>query len=542
MTDYETLRRQFTWRIPERFNLGVACSDAHPADRPALIAVDRRGRPTTYTFGHLSGLSNRLANVLAGLGVVQGDRVGVVVPQSLAAGVAHLAIWKLGGVSLPLASLFGPDALAYRLADSGAKAVIVSPENVDKVAEAAPDLPRLVTGDHLEGMMDSASDRFEPVESSSQDPAYLIYTSGTTGPPKGALHAHRSLFGHLPGFECYYEFADVAPEGRTDLATLPSSRPGDRHDLIWTPADWAWIGGLMDVLVPSWYFGITVLTADHDFDPEWAADLMADHQVTLTFLPPTALKMMRAAGVARASDLRLRAVFTGGEPLGEEMLAWGREGLGAPINEGYGQTEANLVVGNCSSVWPVRPGSMGRPLPGHDVQVQDEEGRRLIGEVGEICVAAPDPVIMLGYWNRPDATAEKFRDGWLLTGDLGMEDPDGYLWFVSRKDDVISSMGYRIGPGEIEDCLMGHPAVALCAVVGVPDDLRGQVPAAFVVLRPGMEPSDRLAAELQDHVRVRLAAHEVPRHVRFVDDLPRTTTGKIMRRALRAAWEEGVSS
>ena len=514
--------------------MGVACADAHDPSRVALISVDSTGRSRRVSFGELARASNRLANLLQGMGVGRGDRVGVVVPQSLETGIVHLAIWKLGAVSLPLAALFGPDALGYRLSDSAAKLVVVSPENVEKVHEAAPDLPLLVADETLEGKLAAASEGFVAADTSSEEPAYLIYTSGTTGPPKGALHAHRSLFGHLPGFECYYEFADAAPEGRADLAALPHRGPGgDRHDIIWTPADWAWIGGLMDVLVPAWYFGMTVVTADHDFDPEWAADLMASHRVTLSFLPPTALKMMRAAGVSRAEDLALRAVFTGGEALGEEMLAWGIEHLGARINEGYGQTECNLVVGNCSSVWPVRPGSMGRPIPGHDVQVQDEDGNRLIGEVGEICVRAPDPVMMLEYWNRPDATEEKYRNGWLVTGDLGVEDDEGYLWFKSRKDDVIMSMGYRIGPGEIEESLMGHPAVALCAVVGIPDEVRGEVPAAFVVLRSGVEPSSELAEQLQQHVRTRLAAHEVPRRVEFVDDLPRTTTGKIMRRALR---------
>jgi len=259
---------------------------------------------------------------------------------------------------------------------------------------------------------------------------------------------------------------------------------------------------------------------------------MAEHRVTLAFLPPTALKMMRASGVSRP-DLSLRAIFTGGEPLGAEMLEWSENTLGCHINEGYGQTEANLVIGNCASVWPVRPGSMGRALPGHEVQVQDEEGNRLINREGEICVRSPDPVMMLGYWNQPDATAQKYRGDWLLTGDLGIEDADGYLWFRSRKDDLITSRGYRIGPGEIEESLMTHPAVAMCAVVGVPDEIRGHVPAAFVVPRPGFEPSEQLASDLQNHVRTRLAAHETPSQVTFLDELPRTTTGKIMRRALR---------
>ncbi len=510
---YESLRESFEWRIPERFNIGVAASDHQPPDAIALISEDGGGQVTRTTYAALSQRSNALAAGLRGMGIDTGDRVGVVAPQSLETGLAHLAVWKLGAVSLPLASLFGPDALAYRLADSGAKAAIVSPANVDKVREAAPDLALVVIGEQFDALASTAMG-FSARATDAGDPAYLIYTSGTTGPPKGALHAHRSLFGHLPGFESYYEFAP---------------RPGD---VIWTPADWAWIGGLMDVLVPAWCFGMTVLTADVDFDPHGAADLMARHGVTLAFLPPTALKMMRAAGVSR-DDLSLRAVFTGGEALGEELLSWSEANLGAPINEGYGQTEANLVVGNCGSVWPVRPGSMGRALPGHEVEVQDDYGARLIGEVGEICVRAPDPVMMLADWNRPEATAAKYRQNWLLTGDLGLEDEDGYLWFKSRKDDVIMSMGYRIGPGEIEECLMGHPAVALCAVVGVEDELKGQVPAAFVVLRPGTVGDDDLAEDLREHVRTRLAAHEVPRRVSFVDDLPRTTTGKLMRRALR---------
>ncbi len=510
---YRSLTEGYAYEIPERFNLGAACADSHPSDRTAVISVDAAGtaRPTSY--GELSDRTSRLAGALAQLGVARGDRVAVVAPQSLDVGVAHLAIWKLGAVSLPLASLFGPDALRYRLSDSGAKLAIVSPGNVAKVTEAVPGLPILETGAPLEKAM-SSQPLDTVADTAAEEPVFLIYTSGTTGPPKGALHAHRTIFGHLPAFELYYDFAP---------------QPGD---IIWTPADWAWIGALMDVVIPAWYFGMTVLTADADFDPHGAVRLMVDQGVTLAFLPPTALKMMRAAGVD-GSGSSLRAIFTGGEALGEKLLAWAEEHLGCPVNEGYGQTEANIVVGNSSRVWPVRPGSMGRAIPGHEVQVHDDDGRRLIDEVGEIVVRSPDPVMMLEYWNRPDATAAKYRNGWLLTGDLGREDADGYLWFESRKDDVISSMGYRIGPGEIEESLMGHPAVAMCAVIGVPDDLRGQVPAAFVVLNDGFVPDDDLAAALQQHVRSRLAAHEVPRRVAFLDDLPRTTTGKIMRRALR---------
>jgi acetyl-CoA synthetase len=509
---YDSLRAGFRYDIPERFNLGVACSDVQDPATTALVAVAVDGSVRRVTFGELSSLTSGLAAGLAERGVRPGDRVAVVVPRSRETGLAHLAVWKLGAISLPLAALFGPDALAFRLADSGASAAVVTPDNRSKVAAAAPGLPIVETGSEFDSLC--AWPPTAAADTAAEDAVFLIYTSGTTGPPKGALHAHRTLFGHLPAFELYYEFAPQP------------------DDVIWTPADWAWIGGLMDVLVPAWYHGMTVLTSAADFTPQGAVDLMTEHRVTLAFLPPTALKMMRAADVS-GPKLALRAIFTGGEPLGEELLGWVQTRLGCAVNEGYGQTEANIVVGNCASVWPVRPGSMGRAIPGHDVQVQDEDGRRLIDEVGEIVVRAPDPVMMLGYWNRPAATAEKYRDEWLLTGDLGREDRDGYLWFESRKDDVITSMGYRIGPGEIEESLLGHPAVAMCAVIGVPDEIRGQVPAAFVVLRPGFSESDDLAAALQHHVRTRLAAHEVPRRVDFVDDLPRTSTGKIMRRALR---------
>ena len=511
---YETLRDRFRWNIPERFNLGVACADQQEPEATALVAVDGSGAVARHTFGDLAGRSACLAEGLARQGIGPGDRVAIVAPQSLEVGLAHLALWKLGAISLPLASLFGPDAISYRLSDSGAKAAIVHPDNRSKLREAAPHLPIIEIGPDFDALC-SGPALEDPLDTRAEDPAYLIYTSGTTGQPKGALHAHRSLFGHLTGFKCYYEF------------------PPEPNDIMWTPADWAWLGGLMDALIPAWYYGIPVVTSDKErFDPCAAFDLMAEHRVTLAFLPPTALKMMRASGATR-SDLSLRAIFTGGELLGAEMLEWSEQTLGCHINEGYGQTEANLVIGNCASVWPVRPGSMGRALPGHEVEIQDEQGNRLIDREGEICVRSPDPVMMLGYWNRPDATAEKYREGWLLTGDLGIEDSDGYLWFRSRKDDVITSRGYRIGPGEIEESLMTHPAVAMCAVVGVPDEIRGHVPAAFVVLRPGFEPSEQLASELQSHVRTRLAAHETPSQVTFLDELPRTTTGKIMRRALR---------
>ncbi len=521
---YEAIRAAFRWTVPSRFNIGVVCCDDQPPRSPALISVGVDGSRRVHTFGDIRAMSNRLANALREMGVTRGDRVGIVVPQSLETAVIHMAVYKLGAVALPLAALFGPDALRYRIGDAEARVVFTTAQELEKVVEAVEDrsTPIVVVGGAtghpgFEELVRQGSDVLGPVDTDAEDPAFLIYTSGTTGPPKGALHAHRALIGHLPAFELYYEF---------------SPQPGDIH---WTPADWAWIGGLMDSLIPAWYYGLCVVTTDADFDPERTIRLIDDQAITCAFLPPTALKMMRSAGVV-GHRTTLRAVFTGGESLGEEMLEWGTTALGAAINEGYGQTEANLTVGNCSSVWGVRPGSMGRAIPGHDVRVLDDRGEPTIGVVGEIAVRRPDPVFMLEYWRNPDASAAKYDRDWLLTGDLGREDDDGYLWFVARADDVINSRGYRIGPGEIEDSLLGHPSVATAAVVGAPDATRGQVPVAFVVLADGVEPSDELAESLRSLVRTRLGAHEVPREVRFIDEMPRTTTGKMLRRHLRDEW------
>jgi acetyl-CoA synthetase len=363
-----------------------------------------------------------------------------------------------------------------------------------------------------------ASEAFTPVATAAEDPALLIYTSGTTGPPKGALHAHRVLLGHLPAIECYHEY-------------FP--KPEDR---FWTPADWAWIGGLYDVLFPSWHYGVAVVAHRlRKFDAAHALDLMARHRVRNAFLVPTMLKMLRQiAEPRRHYDVRLRTIFTGGEPVGEEVIRWCRAALGVTPNEGYGQTEVNLVLGNCAGLMPVKPGSMGRPIPGHVVEVVDTAGQPVpVGEIGEVAVRRPDPVMFLGYWQNPRATEEKFIGDWALTGDLARKDDDGYFWFVGRKDDVISSGGYRIGPGEIEDCLAGHAAVAVATVVGSPDPVRGEIVKAFVQLREGVRPTPELARELAEYVRTRLSAHEYPREIEFINELPMTTTGKVRRRDLR---------
>lgn len=501
---YADLRTRFRWQVPPDANLGVAVADRHPADAPAVLVSDGRAITRTLTFGELRDRSARLANALRALGVGQGDRVALLLTQRPETPVAHVALAKLGAVAVPLSTLFGPDALEVRLRDADVRVVLGEGEALERVAALGVDARLIDVDRELGGLLDRASPSFTAVSTTPDTPALLVYTSGTTGPPKGALHGHRVLWGHLPGFELSHDF-------------FP--QPGD---VTWTPADWAWIGGLYDILMPSLHHGRPVVAyRSTTFDPEQALDLMEQVGVRNVFMPATALRLIRRAGGGRS--IGLRTLASGGESVGAETAAWCEEVLGVRLNEFYGQTEANLLVGSCVA-WPARPGSMGLPYPGHDVRLVD----------GEVCVRVEgNPVVFLGYWRDEAATAEKVREGWLRTGDQATQDDDGYLTFVGRDDDVISSAGYRIGPGEVEDCLIRHPSVALAAVIGAPDPERGQVVKAFVVPTAGVAPSDELAVELQSFVRERLAAFEYPRTVAFVDALPTTVTGKIRRGELR---------
>ncbi|MEE9318248.1 MAG: acyl-CoA synthetase [Rhodospirillales bacterium] len=533
--DYDAVYGPFQWKVPEFFNMGVEVCDKHADADPSLTALifeNENGDITQYSFQALKGLSNRLANLLAAKGLERGDRVGILLPQSVETGIAHIAAWKSGLVSIPMFTLFGEDALAFRLSDSGAKALITDTENLGKIEAIREDLPDLdvilVTGagkggngihDLWKGIGD-ARDTFEPVQTGADDPSFISYTSGTTGNPKGALHAHRTLIGHLPGVEFPHEFFPQ-PE-----------------DLMWTPADWAWIGGLMNALMGAWFHGVPVLAhRARKFDPEESVRLMARHRVRNTFMPPTALKLMRdVEKPAERFGVKLRTVASAGEPMGAELLDWGRDALGVSFNEFYGQTECNLVTANCGRIMDVKPGSMGRAVPGHKVEIIDPDGN-VLGpeEEGQIAVRAPDPVMFLEYWNNPKATEEKFLGEWLLTGDRGTKDSDGYFWFLGREDDVITSAGYRIGPGEIEDCLVKHPAVSLAAAIGIPDPLRTERIKAFIQLRPGHNGDPALEQDIRDFFNRRLSPHEKPRIIEFVDSLPMTATGKIKRKDLRDA-------
>ncbi len=529
---YDELYRSFRWDVPARLNIARACCGRWAADRSrfALYWEDESGASAAYSFWDLQQQANRLSNALAGLGVKRGDRVAIILPQRPETAIAYIALFQMGAVALPLSHLFGPDALEYRMEHAEASVALVEPSTLPNLWAIRERLSHLrhvigVGGAREAGvrpweeLLARASRDFACLDTAADDPALIIYTSGTTGAPKGALEAHRLIIGNISGFVHSHDF-------------FP--QPGD---MFWSPADWAWAGGLFDALLPSWYFGVPILGYRGRFDAERAYTLLDKYGVRNSFLFPTALKlMMKAVPEPKGKyALKLRSVMSAGESVGVTVLEWAREQLGVTINEMFGQTEINYVVGNCQSAWPVKPGSIGRPYPGHRVAIIDEKANEVPrGQLGEIAVhRAGDPVFFLEYWKNPQATRDKFVGDWGLTGDQGKMDEDGYIWYQGRSDDVIKSAGYRIGPAEIESCLLKHPAIANAAVIGKPDEARGAIVKAFVVLQPGEQPSKALEDDIQNHVRGRLAPYEYPREIEFIDALPMTTTGKVQRKELR---------
>ncbi|MGZ5206722.1 MAG: acyl-CoA synthetase [Caldimonas sp.] len=544
---YAELHAGFRWHVPEQFSIAEVCCTRWARETPDAVAIryEREdGSRQDFTYGELDAAADRLAAGLHGLGVASGDRVAIVMPQRFETAVAHVAIYRLGAVAMPLSMLFGPEALEYRINDSGTRIALVDETGIDNVLAARPLCAELATvvavgaaagqGDvDWAPLLDGAGQPPDAVATRADDPAVLIYTSGTTGPPKGSLAPHRALIGNLPGFVCSQNWF-----------------PQD-DAVFWSPADWAWTGGLMDALLPTLYFGRQIVAYQGRFAPETAFALMERHGVTHSFLFPTALKaMMKAVPDPRARfDLRLRAIMSAGEAVGDAVFAWCRDRLGVVPNEMFGQTEINYIVGNCAVLWPARPGSMGRPYPGHRVAVIDDAGNECErGTPGDVALhrrdrhGHRDPVFFLGYWKRDDATRAKFTgdpdDSWCRTGDTATMDEAGYLWYQGRSDDVFKAAGYRIGPSEIENCLVKHAAVANAAVVPKPDAERGALVKAYVVLAPGHTASAALERELQAHVRGKLAPYEYPKEIEFIDALPMTTTGKVQRRILRLREEE----
>ncbi|HCX81937.1 MAG: AMP-binding protein [Curvibacter sp. RIFCSPHIGHO2_12_FULL_63_18] len=564
---YAALHQGFGWQVPTHFNMAQACSQRWVAlpdatKRIAVRAYSTGAESTFYTYFELQAQANRLSNVLRTLGVQRGDRVGIVLPQRFETAVAYMAVLQLGAVAMPLSMLFGPEALQFRLHDSEAVVAIGDASALDALNTVRDDCPllRTVIGVGTPGTADvhwadvlaQAPASFTPVDTLAEEPAVLIYTSGTTGNPKGALIPHRALIGNLSGFVASQNWFGF--DGKKNATSKA---------VFWSPADWAWTGGLMDALLPTLYFGRPIVAYSGRFSPQTALELMRDCGVTHTFLFPTALKAMMKAypgtkgkTVRQQFQLQLDAIMSAGEAVGDAVFGYCATQLGVPPNEMFGQTEMNYIVGNCNLRYPSKPGSMGMGYPGHRVAVIDDEGKECaVGVPGDVALhrldvhGQPDPIFFLGYWKNPAATAAKFTGDWCRTGDLAVRDADGYLWYQGRSDDVFKAAGYRIGPGEIENCLVKHPAVINAAVVPKPDAERGALVKAYVVIAPDFiaacagntgataQLHAKLTAELQAHVKGQLAPYEYPKEIEFVDALPMTTTGKVQRRVLRLQEE-----
>ncbi len=545
---YDHLYQNYRWHVPADFNIAHWCCTrwANEPDRIAIYMDDEKDGDQIITYAELQLSANQLSQAMTKLGVTRGDRVAIVMPQRPEVAIAHIACHQIGAIAMPMSVLFGPDALEYRLQDSAASLVITDQAGLPNISGIRAHCPALEFVIAVDGkgvntldwhdLLKNEPTTFNAVSTQASDPALLIYTSGTTGSPKGALMPQSALLGNLTGF--------VASQNWF---------PHD-DDVFWSPADWAWTGGLMDALLPALYFGKPIVASRARFSAEHAFTLMEKYHVTNSFLFPTALKiMMKAVPSPRKHyQLKLRAIMSAGEAVGDTVFNWTQSALGVTVNEMFGQTEANYIVGNSAEKWPARPGSMGRPYPGHRVAVINDEGQPVnAGEIGEVALhrndihGHPDPVIFLGYWNNAQATTDKYSGDWLRTGDLAQIDADGYLWYRGRADDMFKSAGYRIGPSEIENCLVKHAAVANAAVVPKPDAERGNLIKAFVVLTEGTlrnsTNDSALIVELQQHVRGLLAPYEYPKEIEFIDSLPMTTTGKVQRRVLRLLEEERAS-
>ncbi len=560
--NYAQLHSSFQWHVPAHFNMAQVCcarwaGSLHDAENIAIQEYSSASTtPKSYSYAVLQQQANRLSNLLALHGVKRGDRVAIVMPQRFETAVAYMAVLQMGAVAMPLSMLFGPDALEFRLIDSEAVLAICDDSVADGLRDLQPNCPGLravLSITEISAVSPAQPDHFALIDTLADEAAVLIYTSGTTGPPKGALIPHRALIGNLTGFVCSQNWF-----GFDGVSNAQSNA------VFWSPADWAWTGGLMDALLPTLYFGRPIVAFNGRFSPELALALMRDCGVTHTFLFPTALKAMMKAfpgrddsTVRRQFKLKLQAIMSAGEAVGDAVFDYCEKQLGIQVNEMFGQTEINYIVGNCVAQWPPKPGSMGKAYPGHRVMVIDDDGRECaVGVPGDVAVnrfdvqGQPDPVFFLGYWKNESATQAKFTGGWCRTGDLATRDADGYLWYQGRADDVFKAAGYRIGPGEVENCLVKHPAVANAAVVPKPDAARGAVVKAYVVLSPEFVAArallngvndhfdQNLIAQLQAHVKGKLAPYEYPKEIEFVEALPMTTTGKVQRRVLRLQEEE----
>jgi acetyl-CoA synthetase len=508
MSSYEEIVAAHEWRVPERYNIAVDCCDKHAPDRLAMVHEDFTGAVREVRWGELQESSNRFANVLRSCGLQRGDRVATLLPATPETAAVFFGTWKAGGILLAMSVLYGDEGIGHRIRDSDPRVVVTDAANADRV-----DAERLLVLD--DALLARGEPAFEVIDTAADDPAQLYYSSGTTGLAKGILHAHRYILAHEEFVYCH-EVQD-----------------GERFHGM---GEWAWAAGIAPLLGP-WRLGAVQVVYQRrgGFDPARQLDVLSRHGVTNVFTTPTAMRsMMSLSDAGERFPQRFRRVCSAGEPLNPEAIRWFREQYGITVLDYYGLTESYPLVANYPFM-EVREGSMGKPMPGWDVAILDEDERPVPrGERGEICLRArSNPHYPLGYWRNEEASRETFGGEWFHSKDAARVDEDGYVWYEGRADDVIIAAGYRIGPFEVESACLEHPAVAEAAAVASPDERRGNVVKAFIVLAAGHEGSDELVEDIQRHVRERLSAYAYPRRIEFVDDLPKTLTGKIRRIELR---------
>jgi acetyl-CoA synthetase len=520
ISSYEQACEQHRWEVPERYNIAADVCDRHPREKLAMIHEDFRGHVREVTWGELQDDANRVANVLVAHGVQRGDRVAMLLPSTPETAAAFFGTWKVGAILLSMSVLYGDAGIRHRLTDSQAKILLTDEANAARIERSLVEHLLILDQD----LLAKGSASFATLDTAADDPAQLYYSSGTTGLAKGILHAHRYLLAHEEFLYCH----DV--------------RDGERFHGM---GEWAWAAGICPLLGP-WRYGAVqaVYQREGGFVPDKQLEFLSRHGVTNVFATPTAIRsMMSISDAGNRHPQKFRIVCSAGEPLNPEAIRWFREQYGVTVLDYYGLTESYPLCANYPFM-DVREGSMGKPMPGWEVAILDEDERPVAtGGRGEICLKArSNPHYPLGYWNRPPEDSEEVFGGeWFHSKDAAKADEDGYFWYEGRADDVIISAGYRIGPFEVESACLEHPAVAEAAVVASPDERRGTVVKAFVVLASDREPSEELAEELKAFVRDRHSAYAYPRLIEFVADLPKTLTGKIRRIELRQREQERVS-
>jgi acyl-coenzyme A synthetase/AMP-(fatty) acid ligase len=531
MVDYEQACREFRWEVPEHYNFAVDVVDhwGEDAQKLAMLWVNERGDEKRLTFRDFTVRSNQVGNALRTTGIRKGDRILIMSPRLPEWWEAVLGIMKIGAISMPGTTLLTPKDVAYRIQAAEAVAVITDEEGALKVEQVANECPtlrlKIVLGAEREGWVNYARavavamSTLKPEPTRSDEPMMIYFTSGTVGYPKMVLHTHVSYpIGHI-----------VTGKYWLDL------KPTDLH---WNLSDTGWAKAAYSNLFGPWIMGAAMFTFDGRgrFDARQTLELLERYPISTFCAPPTAYRLLVLENLRHYHLAALRHCIGAGEPLNPEVIEAWQRGTGQIIRDGYGQTETVILVANFPPL-PVKPGSMGKPSPGLTIGIVDDDGREVpAGIEGDIAVKLT-PIRPVGlfkeYWRNPEATSNCIRGEWYITGDRAIRDADGYFWFIGRADDVIISAGYRIGPFEVESALVEHPSVAEAAVVASPDQLRGEIVKAFVILAPGHQPSEQLMQDLQEHVKRVTAPYKYPREIEFTTELPKTISGKIRRVELR---------